>query len=235
MKKLNQNIMIRMNNVSFSYGKRKIFEDVNFEIKEGSIVSLIGKSGSGKSTLLYLLGGFLKAQAGEYYFRDVPYHKAGEFKMGKFRKENVGYVFQDFRLVPYLNLYRNIQFPAFFTSKKIKKQEILNLMSELGILHRKDAYPKDISGGEAQRTALGRALLLKPRLLLLDEPTGNLDQKTEKEILQILLKLKKQKFTMICVTHSEAIKSKSDVVLNLENRKLTNLKKIKKNVKVKKR
>ncbi|MDH5720513.1 MAG: ATP-binding cassette domain-containing protein [Spirochaetia bacterium] len=231
MKEKTASQMILLKNISFSYGKRNILNEINLEINQGSMVSLIGKSGSGKSTLLYLLGGFLKAQKGEYFFKDKPYHRAGEFKMGKFRKENIGYVFQDFRLVSYLSVYRNIQFPSFFTSKKVKKIEILEVMNKLGILHRKDAYPKDISGGEAQRTALGRALLLKPPLLLLDEPTGNLDEKTEKEILSLLLNLKKENFTIICVTHSNLIKEKSDMILSLENGKLIKIKDKKRKIK----
>ncbi|MDH5717468.1 MAG: ABC transporter ATP-binding protein [Spirochaetia bacterium] len=225
MKFNSTNNLICLKNLSFSYGKKNILNDININISQGRLISIVGKSGSGKSTLLYLLGGFLKPQSGEYLLKNKPVYKTGEIGLGNFRKNNIGFVFQDFRLMPHLTVEENIYFPSYFTGKNIKKESVINLMKEMNIYHRKKAFPKDISGGEAQRTALCRALLLKPPILLLDEPTGNLDEITEKEILSILLKLRKQNYTLICITHSSAVKEKSDVIYKLENQNLIQINK----------
>jgi len=209
-----------MKNLSFSYGERTILEDINLSIKKNTFISIMGKSGEGKSTLLYILGGFIKPNNGSYLFENKNVFSFGEFGLGKFRKKNIGYLFQDFRLLPFLNVEQNIRFPFYFSGKKYEKYKQQSLMEELGIWHRRKAYPREISGGEAQRVALGRALMLEPKVLLLDEPTGNLDESTEIEILNILLSLRKRGFTLVCVTHSHHIRSKSDEIWDLENQKI---------------
>lgn len=213
--------LVNLEKVSFHYSKRIILDEVNLSLAKGSMTSIIGKSGSGKSTLLYILGGFLKPAKGRYLFDAKPVYSFAEFGLGRFRKKNIGFVFQDFRLLSFLTVEQNIRFPLWFSGKPVQKEHIQKIMSQLGIEHRKKAKPHSISGGEAQRTAIGRALLLKPRLILLDEPTGNLDQNTELEIIEVLKTLRSEGYTLVCITHSNEIMAASDNVYHLDQGKLS--------------
>jgi len=211
--------LIELQNLTIAYGSKLIIENANLTIPRGSFVSVTGKSGSGKSSLLYMLGGFLRPAKGRYLFSGQPVYTLGEFGLGRFRKKNIGYLFQDFRLLPFLTIRKNILFPLYFTGRQIGDRAE-QLMKLLKIDHRKNAYPSGISGGEAQRTALARALLLEPQLLLLDEPTGNLDSETEDDILVYLKELISKGFTLVCVTHSHKISQESDMVWHLEKGKI---------------
>ncbi len=212
--------LLTLEHLSFSYGKKSVFTALNLTFQKGKFYCIVGPSGSGKSTLLYILGGFLRPSAGRYTFEGRGVYGLGEIGLGAFRKKNIGYLFQDFRLLPFLTVEQNIHFPVLFTGKRFDKEYAAALMMDLGIYHRRKAYPADISGGEAQRCALGRALIMRPKLLLLDEPTGNLDQKTELEILSVLQKLNADGLTLICVTHSPTIMKAADVVLTMDGHSL---------------
>ncbi len=213
--------IIELQGVSLGYGDKVILSPFDLSIERGSFVSIAGKSGIGKSTLLYALGGFLKPLQGTYYFEERPVYGLGEIGLGRFRKKNIGYLFQDFRLLPFLTIEQNIRFPLFFDGEPYHRERVAELMDSLGIIHRRAAYPRDISGGEAQRTALARALVMDPQVLLLDEPTGNLDEETEADILKTLLGLQKEKgLTMVCITHSHRILTKSDSVLKMSGGKI---------------
>ena len=214
-------VLLQIQNISFRYGKRSILNDTDLTIEPGTFTSIIGPSGCGKSTLLYILGGFLKPDSGNYLFNGSKVYSLGEFGLGRFRKKNIGFLFQDFRLLPFLSAEKNLALPGAFTGKKLSIQERHELMHSLGIFERRKAKPAELSGGEAQRVALARALLLKPSLLLLDEPTGNLDEKTESEILQVLMKLKETGLALVCVTHAKSVMLHSDRVLALQEGKLT--------------
>lgn len=213
--------LLTLSKISLSYGKRIILNGIDLDIPSGSFTVIAGESGSGKSTLLYILGGFLRPDEGSYEFsgRRV-YGRFGEFGLGRFRKKHVGFLFQDFRLLPFLTVEQNIKFPSLFSGKKIEKHQLKAQMENLGIAHRAKAHPNSISGGEAQRTALARALLMNPPLLLLDEPTGNLDNTTEAAIVNVLSDLKTKGLTLVCVSHSSYIMQKADVVLRLIDGKL---------------
>lgn len=217
---MNSEILAELSGVSFSFGKKSILSDTSLSIKTGQITCLAGPSGSGKSTILYILGGFLKPNEGKLFFRNKSVYTFGEFGLGKYRKQNIGFLFQDFRLLPFLTVEENIRFPAYFSGQKTDEAHVKNLLSRLGIEHRRKAYPSEISGGEAQRTALGRALYMKPALLLLDEPTGNLDAETEKEIFQILKDLRNEGLALVCVTHSKFILQNADQSYRLSGGKL---------------
>ena len=211
----------RLEGVSFSFGSRELFKDVSLNVPEGSMVALAGKSGSGKSTLLYILGGFLKPSKGSYLFKNKEVYSFGEFGLAGFRRRNLGFVFQDFRLVSFLNVEQNVRLPLLFGGRRFLGSEIKQLLKDLGIFERRKASPRDISGGEAQRTAIARALALKPKLLLLDEPTGNLDEKTELDILEQLLALKKQGLSLVIVTHSANILARADYIWQLSDGEIT--------------
>lgn len=213
--------LIELQNISFSYGKRLILDDIDLSFSAGSFTVIAGESGSGKSTLLYILGGFQKPRQGNYLFRGKRvYGPIGEFGLGGFRKRNIGFLFQDFRLLPFLTVEQNIRFPSLFSGQALDKERLKARMERLGISHRAKAYPTAISGGEAQRTGIARALLMNPPVLLLDEPTGNLDHATEIAIVDLLEQIRGEGLTLICVSHSAYIMSRADRVLHLENGKL---------------
>jgi putative ABC transport system ATP-binding protein len=216
------NLIITLEEIRFAYGKRIILDGISAEFNRGSFTVIAGESGSGKSTLLYILGGFLKPDSGTYLFNGKPvYRRLGEFGLGRFRKHNIGFLFQDFRLLPFLTVEQNIRFPSLFSGAALDKTRLAERMQRLGIAHRAKAYPNSISGGEAQRTALARALLMDPPVLLLDEPTGNLDRATETAIVSVLEELRKEGLTLICISHSEYIMSRANRVLRLSDGKLS--------------
>ena len=219
------NDIATLNNISFSYGKTNILTDVSLNIQNKKFISIVGESGIGKSTLLYILGGFIKPSKGQYLFDNKLVYKLKEIGLGRFRKKNIGFLFQDFRLLKFLTVEQNIKFPILFSGIKKSKKEIDELMKSLGIYERRKAYPHQISGGEAQRTGIARAIVMNPKLLLLDEPTGNLDNKTEKEIVNVFLSLKERGFSSVCVTHSNYIMKNSDEVYEIKKGKLIKRKK----------
>ena len=227
--------LVKLNKLSFSYHKKKILENINLDIHQKSFITIAGTSGSGKSTLLYILAALLKPKSGEYFLSKKPVHQMGKFKMAKFRRDNIGILFQDFRLLPFLTTQQNIKLPLYFLSEKINKNRVNHLLDELKISHRKKAYPKDLSGGEAQRTAIARSIILQPKLLLLDEPTGNLDATTEKIIIEYLMKFrKKNKLTIVCITHSHYIMEQADEVWTLKDAILVKTKELIKKERIKK-
>lgn len=214
--------LIALNGISFSYGKRLILDSVDLQFAPGSFTVIAGESGSGKSTLLYILGGFQRPKGGQYLFAGKPVYRFwGEYGLGAFRKRSVGFLFQDFRLLPFLTVEQNIRFPSLFSGRALDTARLKSRMDKLGIAHRAKAYPTAISGGEAQRTGLARALLMDPPVLLLDEPTGNLDHATEIAIVSLLEEIRQEGLTLICVSHSSYIMSRADRVLDLVNGKLT--------------
>ena len=211
------NLLLSLENLSFCYGNKTILKDIFFELPYRSFVSIIGESGSGKSTLLYILAGLLRPDSGKYIFEESSIQRMGKFSAAQFRRKNIGILFQDFRLLPFLTAEQNIKLPLYFLPEKIDDHKVDHALNELKIAHRKKAYPKDLSGGEAQRTAMARATILEPKLLLLDEPTGNLDQEIEKNILQYLMKFReKQGLTIVCVTHSKYMMQQSDAIWSLK-------------------
>ncbi|KKP37719.1 MAG: ABC transporter-related protein [Candidatus Peregrinibacteria bacterium GW2011_GWA2_33_10] len=193
---------IRNLSKSYIYNKQKFFalKNINLDIKEGEIIAVFGASGSGKTTLLNLIAGFEKPTSG---------------KIISFQNSGIGFIFQDFLLLPFLTLEENIFLPLKFN--KIK-DPYFQIIDETGLNHRRNHKPAFTSGGEKQRAAICRALITRPKLLLADEPTGNLDEKTAKSIIQLLQKLHKEKnFTMIIATHDQKIAKIADKIINLKN------------------
>ncbi|MDP4092197.1 MAG: ABC transporter ATP-binding protein [Bacillota bacterium] len=195
-------------NKSFQLANQKVevLKNVNLEISKGEFISIMGPSGSGKSTLLYLLGGLDKATMGTIRISGVEMNKLGDKDQSSMRRNNIGFIFQAYNLVENLTLEENILLPALLDGKKKKNvmKRAEELMRTVGILERRDHTPRELSGGEQQRTAIARALINEPDILFADEPIGNLDSKTGTGILKLLQQINREKgITILMVTHSE--------------------------------
>lgn len=201
--------MIELKNISKSFGKREILKNINFSVKEGELVSIMGKSGSGKTTLLNILGFFEYPSSGEYYFEEKLIKK--EKQMSKIRNANMGFVFQAYNLIPRLTVYENIVLPIFYSMDKKKKKERLKLAEQLidkyGLGEIRNSFVENISGGEKQRACMVRALACDAKLIISDEPTGNLDEKNKNNVLEMFKEMNKQGKTIIIVTHDKDVES----------------------------
>jgi len=195
-------------------------DDVNLEVGEGEFWTIIGVSGSGKSTLLQLLGGLDRPSAGTVRIGDREITKLNDSKLTKIRREEIGFVFQNFNLIPTLTARQNVEAAIAKRSKKDTKLS-LEMLNKVGLKERVNHLPGLLSGGEQQRVAIARALINNPKIILADEPTGNLDSKTGQEILQIMETLNRQhKITVILITHSEYAKKYATHTAEMQDRKL---------------
>lgn len=199
----------------------KALDGVDLTIKEGEFVAVVGTSGSGKSTLLHMLGGLDYATSGSVTVAGKEIFKLNETDLTIFRRRNIGFIFQNYNLVPVLNVYENIVLPIELDGKKPDKEFILDVMGMLGLMEKKDSLPSQLSGGQQQRVAIARALASKPAIILADEPTGNLDSKTTQEVLG-LLKLTGDQFkqTIVMITHNETLAQLCDRVIRIEDGKI---------------
>lgn len=222
--------VLKVTGLSKSYFKGIIeipaLRDVSFEVNEGDIFSVVGKSGSGKSTLLNLIGGLDTATAGQILFRDKDLSKMKRSELAIHRRFSVGMIFQSFNLIPSRNAVENVTLALTFggVSRRERKKRASELLNQVGLGHRLTHKPSELSGGEAQRVAIARALANNPRLLLADEPTGNLDSVTSEEIIELLLRLNRERgLTVILVTHDqENAERVSKEVIRLKDGRITN-------------
>ena len=189
-------------------GSRRTFilKDINLVIKEGEFISIMGPSGSGKSTLLHILGTLEEASEGEYFFENEAIHKIKEKQRAALMKKNIGFVFQAYHLIDELTVYENIETPLLYLDvpSSDRKARVADMLDRFQIVGKKDLFPSQLSGGQQQIVGIARALIGNPRLLLADEPTGNLSSKQGHEIMEIFSQLNKDGVTIIQVTHSEA-------------------------------
>ncbi|MCQ2249708.1 MAG: ABC transporter ATP-binding protein [Bacteroidales bacterium] len=193
---------------TFSKGDNKIYalRNINFDVEEGEFVSIVGKSGSGKSTLLNLLGGMDTSAEGGVYYNGQNLLEMDEAQLSQYRKFTVGMIFQSFNLVPSRTAIDNVKLPLIFSNypRRLRDTRACELLYNMGLYNRAMHYPSELSGGEAQRVAIARALANKPKIILADEPTGNLDTATSAEILQLLQMFNaKHRITIIMVTHDK--------------------------------
>ena len=179
--------------------------DVSIEVNEGEFVAIMGPSGCGKSTLLNILGLLDNPTAGEYYLNGTEVSKFTESQRTSLRKGVIGFVFQSFNLIDELNVYENIELPLLYMGvpQAERKRRVEQAMERMGIMHRAKHFPQQLSGGQQQRVAIARAVVAGPKLILADEPTGNLDSKNGKEVMDLLTELNRQGTTVIMVTHSQ--------------------------------
>lgn len=207
-------------NKIYGKGNTKVaaLKDINLTINEGEFVAIVGPSGSGKSTLLHLLGGVDRPTSGKVYVDGVDIYSLTEKELAIFRRRGVGFVFQFYNLVPVLTAKENMQLPMLLDEKKINKKHFNELVDILGLKDRLDHLPNQLSGGQQQRVSIGRALAYNPSIVLADEPTGNLDSKTGKEIVDLLkISIKKYNQTLILITHDLDIASQADRVIVIED------------------
>lgn len=179
-------------------------DHVSFSMETGEMVAIVGQSGSGKTTLLNLLGGIDKPTSGKVLLDGQDIHSLSDEESAKLRRRKIGYIYQDFKLLPILTAKENILLPATLDGKKIPSSEVRALADRLGIGNRLNHLPSQMSGGQRQRVAIARALINQPSILLADEPTGNLDKASAQEILEVLLKLNQEGNTILLVTHEES-------------------------------
>lgn len=194
----------------------EIFENLNFHVKVGQRVAIMGKSGSGKSTLLSLISGIIKPDKGDISLDNVSYKDLKESELNDFRATNIGFVFQNFHLVSYLNALENVMLPAKVCGISNPKEKAIELLKSVGLEHRLDHLPSQLSGGEKQRVAIARALIHNPKIILADEPSGNLDEETGIAVMDKLFELiKKNNTTLILVTHSKDVANRCEKTYEL--------------------
>ncbi|CCX62600.1 MAG TPA: ABC transporter ATP-binding protein [Mediterranea massiliensis] len=191
--------------------------NVNIEVNEGEFVAIMGPSGCGKSTLLNILGLLDNPTEGEYYLNGTEVSKYTEAQRTSLRKGVIGFVFQSFNLIDELNVYENIELPLLYMGVPAseRKQRIEQAMERMAISHRAKHFPQQLSGGQQQRVAIARAVVANPKLILADEPTGNLDSKNGKEVMDLLKELNKEGTTIVMVTHSQHDAGFADRIINL--------------------
>ena len=200
-------------------GKTFVLRRINIDIKEGEFVSIMGPSGAGKSTLLHILGMHDSAWAGEYNFLEQPVHKLGKKDRSDLRNKNIGFVFQSYHLLDHMTVYENLEIPLSYRDVKRAEREsiVCEVLDRFQIVGRKGLYPSQLSGGQQQLVGVARAVVANPRLILADEPTGNLHSDQGREIMELFKKLNDEGTTIIQVTHSEVNASYSNRVINLRD------------------
>lgn len=218
--------LIEVKNLSKIYGSReaevKALKNINLNIEQGEFVAIVGPSGSGKSTLLHLLGGVDKPSSGEVIIKGESIYKLREKELSILRRRKLGFVFQFFNLIAVLTAEENIEMPVLLDNGKIDKNYMNELLKLLGLEERRNHHPSELSGGQQQRVSIGRALANKPSIILADEPTGNLDSKNSKEVLELLKYCaKKYNQTLILITHDINIAKSADRVITIEDGQIT--------------
>lgn len=209
-------------NLSKTYisGDQKVeaLKDVNITINQGEFVAVVGPSGSGKSTLLHLLGGLDRPTSGNVVVDNTDIYKMNEHNLSIFRRRKVGFIFQFYNLIPVLTAQENITLPTMLDGKNIDPKYLEELLGILGLKDRKNHYPSQLSGGQQQRVSIGRAMAYKPSIIFADEPTGNLDSKASKEVVELLrYSVKKYNQTLIMITHDINIAEAADRIISIED------------------
>ena len=213
--------MIKVNNLSKIFRTEEIettaLDSVSFEINEGEFVAIMGPSGCGKSTLLNILGLLDNPSEGSYQLLGQEVANLKERERTKFRKGNLGFVFQSFNLIDELNVFENVELPLKYLniSASERKQRVTAMLKRMNISHRAQHFPQQLSGGQQQRVAIARAVVSNPKLVLADEPTGNLDSKNGKEVMDLLTELNQEGTTIVMVTHSQKDASMAQRTINL--------------------
>ena len=217
--------LLRVEHLSKIYGDGDhrvcALDDISFSVEKGQFLAIIGPSGSGKSTLLHILGGVDRPTSGKVYLDGQDVFARKEDQLAIFRRRQVGLIYQFYNLIPVLNVRENLSLPVLMDGRKVNEAYLQELLSVLGLKDREHHLPNQLSGGQQQRVSIGRALMNSPAVVLADEPTGNLDSKNSREIME-LLKMSNQRYgqTLIVITHDESIALQADRILTIEDGKI---------------
>ena len=217
--------ILKVENLTKIYGSGnsevRALNDVSFTVEKGEFLAIIGPSGSGKSTLLHILGGVDRPTSGKVFMNGQDVYAQNEEQLAIFRRRNVGLIYQFYNLIPVLNVTENMTLPVRMDGRKVNEERLAELLGLLALEDRKNNLPNQLSGGQQQRVSIGRALMNAPEVVLADEPTGNLDSKNSREIVE-LLKLSNRKYnqTLIVITHDEQIALQADRIIAIEDGKI---------------
>lgn len=224
--------ILKVENLTKKYGKKDTevvaLDNVSFSVNKGEFVAIVGASGSGKSTLLHLIGGVDKPTSGKVHINGTDIYSLNNDNLAIFRRRQVGLIYQFYNLIPILNVKENITLPCDLDGQKVDEKRLNELLYILGLEKRINHLPNELSGGQQQRVSIGRAMINNPSIVLADEPTGNLDSKASREIID-LLKVSNQKYnqTLIVITHDENIALEADRIITIQDGKLISDEKIK--------
>lgn len=218
--------MIEVRNLSKTFQKDsmivRVLQDVSLTIREGEFVSIMAPSGMGKSTLLNILGCLDKSTEGTYELDGVPVHDLEDDELSRIRNEKIGFVFQSFHLLPRMTAWENVILPLIYSDSDTNmKEKALQVLSSVGLGDRVDHLPRELSGGQQQRVAIARALINNPRIILADEPTGNLDSDSGKEVIKIFRKLHTEGVTLVVVTHDMEVALQADRIIQMKDGKIS--------------
>ena len=218
--------IVKVENLTKIYGKGETkvvaLDNVSFSINKGEFVAIIGPSGSGKSTMLHLLGGVDRPTSGKVYINGTDIYSLSNDNLAIFRRKQIGLIYQFYNLIPVLNIEENISLPVLLDGKQVDKNKLNEIITTLGLKERVNHLPNQLSGGQQQRVAIGRSLINNPAIMLADEPTGNLDSKNSREIID-LLKYSNRKYeqTLIMITHDPEIAKEADRIIKIEDGKIS--------------
>lgn len=217
-------LVLRNINKSFSHGKEKqhVLKDINMTIKDGEFVSIMGHSGSGKSTLLNIIGLLDRQFLGEYMLNDIDTRQFNKKQFTAFRNENIGWVFQNFKLINNMTVADNVGLPLLYQGKNHRKisEVIENVLDQVSILDKANDMPKMLSGGQQQRVAIARAIVTNPNIVIADEPTGALDSSTTVEIMDVFKRLNAAGTTLIIVTHDKSVGDQAERIIKILDGKI---------------
>ena len=222
-----RNTILMVDNLVKYYGigenQVRAVDHTSLRIERGKFTAIVGRSGSGKSTLLHLIGGLDRPDEGKVWTEGKDIFSLQDDRLAQFRRKKIGFIFQDYNLIPSLNVWENVVLPLGLDNRKVNEEDVELVLRKIGIQGKKEAMPNALSGGQKQRTAIARALVTRPAIILADEPTGNLDSQTELEVIS-LLKSCVTDFgqTLVMITHDETIAQMADRIIEIEDGKVVN-------------
>ena len=219
---MKDNIIIKLEDVHVNLKSNvevvRVLKGINLKISANKSISIMGHSGAGKSTLAMTIAGLETITEGKVFYKDKPIHNLKEDELADYRSKNVGVIFQSFNLLPSMTALENVNLPLEISGNFIDDKKAIKLLESVGLGHRISHYPHELSGGEQQRVAIARSLISSPEILIADEPTGNLDKKNSKEVIELIFKLQKiHKSTLILVTHDKSLADLCDQTIILDN------------------
>ena len=217
--------ILKVQNLTKKYVKKDTevvaLDNVSFSVEKGEFIAIVGASGSGKSTLLHLMGGVDKPTSGKVFINDKDIYQLSKDDLAIFRRREIGIIYQFYNLIPILNVKENILLPCNLDGKKVEEKHLQEIIELLGLSNREEHLPNQLSGGQQQRVAIGRAIINNPSIILADEPTGNLDSKSSKEIIELLKKSnKKYNQTILLITHDMSIAEQADRIIKIQDGKI---------------